>query len=164
MRCPFRSPPSFGKELLVRFAEVNIILILFASSGHPEDHLDETMNQLAQITHQIQEARLTLRGQVNEAEALASQTRSQIEPYADDESLAVKLAGQEQQGWMEAAVSTIPAADKTYDVEKLASDTAWLIKRPKPRSHHRAMPYGSVQGTAEPLHMPAGAYETERRA
>ena len=25
------------------------------------------------------------------------------------------------------AVSTIPAADKTYDVEKLASDTAWLI-------------------------------------
>lgn len=99
-----------------------------ASSGHPEDHLDETMNQLAQITHQIQEARLTLRGQVNEAEALASQTRSQIEPYADDELLAVKLAGQEQQGWMEAAVSTIPAADKTYDVEKLASDTAWLIK------------------------------------
>lgn len=99
-----------------------------ASSGHPEDHLDETMNQLAQITHQIQEARLTLRGQLNEAEALATQTRSQIEPYADDELLAVKLAGQEQQGWMEAAVSTIPAADKTYDVEKLASDTAWLIK------------------------------------
>lgn len=99
-----------------------------ASSGHPEDHLDETMNQLAQITHQIQEARLTLRGQLNEAEALASQTRSLIEPYADDELLAVKLAGQEQQGWMEAAVSTIPAADKTYDVEKLASDTAWLIK------------------------------------
>lgn len=99
-----------------------------ASSGHPEDHLDETMNQLAQITHQIQEARLTLRGQLNEAEALATQTRSQIEPYADDELLAVKLAGQEQQGWLEAAVSTIPAADKTYDVEKLASDTAWLIK------------------------------------
>lgn len=99
-----------------------------ASSGHREDHLDETMNQLAQITHQIQEARLTLRGQLNEAEALASQTRSQIEPYADDELLSVKLAGQEQQGWMEAAVSTIPAADKTYDVEKLASDTAWLIK------------------------------------
>ncbi|MBU5348823.1 AAA family ATPase [Paenibacillus lautus] len=99
-----------------------------ASSGHREDHLDETMNQLAQITHQIQEARLTLRGQLNEAEALASQTRSLIEPYADDELLAVKLAGQEQQGWMEAAVSTIPAADNTYDVEKLASDTAWLIK------------------------------------
>lgn len=99
-----------------------------ASSGHPEDHLDEAMNQLAQITHQIQEARLTLRGQLNEAEALASQTRSQIEPYADDELLAVKLAGQEQQGWMEAAVSTIPAADQPYDVEKLASDTAWLIK------------------------------------
>lgn len=99
-----------------------------ASSGHPEDHLDETLNQLVQIIHQIQEARLTLRGQLNEAEALASQTRSQIEPYADDELLAVKLAGQEQQGWMEAAVSTIPAADKTYDVEKLASDTAWLIK------------------------------------
>lgn len=99
-----------------------------ASSGHPEDHLDETLNQLAQITHQIQEARLTLWGQLNEAEALASQTRSQIEPYADDELLAVKLAGQEQQGWMEAAVSTIPAADQPYDVEKLASDTAWLIK------------------------------------
>lgn len=99
-----------------------------ASSGHPEDHLDETMNQLAQITHQIQEARLTLRGQLNEAEALASQTRSLIEPYAEDELLAVKLDGEEQQGWMEAAVSTIPAADKTYDVEKLASDTAWLIK------------------------------------
>lgn len=99
-----------------------------ASSGHTEDHLDETLNQLAQITHQIQEARLTLRGQLNEAEALASQTRSQIEPYADDELLAVKLAGQEQQGWMEAAVSTIPAADQPYDVEKLASDTAWLIK------------------------------------
>ncbi|MGC6587442.1 AAA family ATPase [Paenibacillus sp. Dod16] len=99
-----------------------------ASSGHPEDHLDETLNQLAQITHQIQEARLILRGQLNEAEALASQTRSQIEPYADDELLAVKLAGQEQQGWMEAAVSTIPAADQQYDVEKLASDTAWLIK------------------------------------
>ncbi|RAR41839.1 AAA family ATPase [Paenibacillus sp. MDMC362] len=98
------------------------------SSGHPEDHLDVTMNQLAQITHQIQEARLTLRGQLNEAEALASQTRSQIEPYADDELFAVKLDVQEQQGWMEAAVSTIPAADKTYDVEKLASDTAWLIK------------------------------------
>lgn len=99
-----------------------------ASSGHPEDHLDETLNQLVQIIHQIQEARLTLRGQLNEAEALASQTRSQIEPYADDELLAVKLAGQEQQGWMEAAVSTIPAADQPYDVEKLASDTAWLIK------------------------------------
>lgn len=99
-----------------------------ASSGHPEDDLDETMNQLAQITHQIQEARLTLRGQLNEADTLASQTRSQLEPYADDELLAVKLAGQEQPGWMEAAVSTIPADDKTYDVEKLASDTAWLIK------------------------------------
>ncbi|MGE7826179.1 AAA family ATPase [Paenibacillus sp. NPDC093718] len=99
-----------------------------ASSGHPEDHLDETMNQLAQITHQIQETRLTLRGQLNEAESLASQTRSLIEPYADDELLAVKWGGQEQQGWMEAAVSAIPADDQPYDVEKLASDTAWLIK------------------------------------
>ena len=123
------------------------------------------MNQLAQITHQIQEARLTLRGQVNEAEALANQTRSQIEPYADDELLAVKLAGQEQQGWMEAAVSTIPAADKTYDVEKLASRHGMAHKSSRnPGCSHRAMPYGSVQGTAEPLHMPAGAYETERRA
>lgn len=105
-----------------------------ASSGHLEDHLDETMNQLAQITHQIQEARLTLRGQLNEAEALASQTRSQIEPYADDELFAVKLDGQVQQGWMEAAVSTIPAADQPYDVEKLASDTAWLIKAAETRA------------------------------
>ncbi|MBT2761636.1 AAA family ATPase [Paenibacillus sp. ISL-20] len=100
-----------------------------ASSGQPEENLDESMDRLTQITHQIQEARLTLRGQLNEAEALASQTRSQIEAYADDEELAVKRDGQEQEhGWMEAAVSAIPAADKPYDVERLASDTTWLLK------------------------------------
>ncbi|WP_339271914.1 AAA family ATPase [Paenibacillus sp. FSL K6-1330] len=100
-----------------------------ASSGRPEDNLDEGMDRLTQITHQIQEARLTLRGQLNEAEALARQTRSQIESYADDELLAVKRDGHEQErGWMEAAVSAIPTADKLYDVESLASDTAWLLK------------------------------------
>ncbi|MGV2788440.1 SMC family ATPase, partial [Clostridium perfringens] len=56
-----------------------------ASSGQSEDNLDESMDRLTQITHQIQEARLTLRGQLNESEALASQTRSQIESYGDDE-------------------------------------------------------------------------------
>lgn len=100
-----------------------------ASSGQPEDDLDESMDRLTQITHQIQEARLTLRGQLNEAEALASQTRSQIEPYAEDDLFAVKPGGQEQErGWMEAAVSALPADDKAYDVERLASDTAWLMK------------------------------------
>ncbi|MEC0306177.1 AAA family ATPase [Paenibacillus lautus] len=100
-----------------------------ASSGQPEDDLDESMDRLTQITHQIQEVRLTLRGQLNEAEALASQARSQIEPYADDDLLAVKPDGQEQErGWMEAAVSAIPADDKAYDVERLASDTARLMK------------------------------------
>lgn len=96
------------------------------SEGQPEETLDEGMDRLTRVTHQIQEARLTLRGQHNEAESLASQSRSQIDTFADSE--LIDVSSFRQSGSMEAAISAMPVAEGTYDAEKLASDTAWLIE------------------------------------
>lgn len=97
-------------------------------SGPSSQPLDDQLDRLGQITHQIQEARLTLRGHCTEAEALASQLRSQLELDADDELLDVNPDEHlQEQGWKEAAVSSISVDDSLYDVDKLASDTSWLI-------------------------------------
>ncbi|KOP64223.1 chromosome segregation protein SMC [Bacillus sp. FJAT-18019] len=97
-----------------------------AGSGQSTKTLDD---QMVQFTHQIQEARLTLRGQHTEAEALVGQLRSQMEPYAGDEQLDInKDERVQEQGWQEAAISTVTAEYHLEDVDKLASDTSWLMK------------------------------------
>jgi len=100
-----------------------------AVSGQSTTTLDDQMDRLVEITHQIQEARLTLRGQHTETEALVSQLRSQMEPYPGNELLDVNTDGRAQeQGWKEAAVSAVAAEYPLDDVDKLATNTAWLMK------------------------------------
>lgn len=101
-----------------------------AAASEPSDTTsDENLDRLSRIVHQIQEIRLTLRGQLNEAESLVSHLNAQTEPFAGSELLLEGPREEQDEAWVEAAASGVLVVETPYDVERLASDTAWLVQR-----------------------------------